>query len=123
MDQLDGGYVKAPDYLYMNGPEIFNFTLDVVPDLVGKCLKVNGLTKNDVDYYVFHQANKYMLETLRTVMDIDKEIFYVNLSETGNTVSSTIPIAIKNAKIPTDKNVVIAGFGVGYSYAACVLKF
>ena len=119
----DSGYVNAPDFLYMNGPEIFNFTLDNVPVLVDKCLKVNNLTMAEIDRFVFHQANKYMLETLRTVMKIDDEYFFIDLSETGNTVSSSVAVALKNAQIKGNQKVMIAGFGVGYSYAACVLKY
>ena len=123
----EGGYVKSSDFLYMNGPEIFNFTLDVVPKLVDDCLKINNLQKSDVGFYVFHQANKYMLETLREVLQIAPERFYINLSDTGNTVSSTVPIALKrfldNNLIANNQYVMTAGFGVGLSYAACVLKF
>jgi len=122
----EGGYVKSPDYLYMNGPEIFNFTLDVVPPLVDKTLKINNLKKEDINKFVFHQANKYMLETLRQVLDVEEGKFYINLSNSGNTVSSTIPIALKNyidcEKIIENQNVMVAGFGVGLSFAACVLK-
>lgn len=128
LDERDeNGYVKASDHLYMNGPEIFNFTLDTVPPLLDSCLAANHLTKEEVDCYVMHQANKYMLDTLRKVYGIPKEKFYVNLSATGNTVSSTIPIALCNAMeegvVRKGQKVAVAGFGVGYSYGACILDF
>lgn len=123
----DGGYVQASDYLYMNGSEIFNFTLDVVPPLVTNVLKKNNIQVDEVGMNVFHQANKFMLSTIRKVCGIDKDKFYVNLDKTGNTVSSTLPIALKNAfdeeRIKKGMSVVIAGFGVGYSWGATVLKY
>lgn len=127
MGEDEGGYLKASDYLYMNGSEIFNFTLEAVPPLVQQTLDKHGMVKDDVDLFVFHQANKFMLNTIRKVCVIPKDKFYVNLENTGNTVSSTILIALKNAMeegaITKNQKVLIAGFGVGYSWGATILKF
>lgn len=90
------GHVRYDDYLYMNGGAIFNFTLDVVPGLVDKVLQKNLLTKEDIDFFVFHQANKFMLNTIRKVCGMQKETFYMNLESTGNTVSSSVFIALKD---------------------------
>ena len=68
----------------MNGGEIFNFTLDAVPSMMKNILEKNGMEKDDIDYYVFHQANKFMLNTIRKVCVLPKDKFYVNLQETGN---------------------------------------
>lgn len=123
----DDGYILSSDHLYMNGPEIFNFTLDAVPELMTECIQKNEITEDMIDLYVLHQANKYMLNTIRKVCGISKDRFYVNLEHTGNTVSSTVPIALKCALqeglIKNDFRVLVAGFGVGYSYAACLLDF
>jgi 3-oxoacyl-[acyl-carrier-protein] synthase-3 len=120
----DSGNPVSSDYLYMNGPEIFNFTLDRIPTLVDNVLKNNGLNKSDIDLFVFHQANKYMLNFLKDALEIEDEKFYYYLSEVGNTVSSTIPIALYYAQKENKLfgNVLIAGFGVGYSWGGCVLK-
>ena len=61
----------------MNGGEIFNFTSHAVPLLVEKVLIKNNIKSNDVDLYVFHQANKYMINYLRKLLDIDKDKFYI----------------------------------------------
>lgn len=126
-DEDDEGHLRYDDYLYMNGGAIFNFTLDIVPMMLKQVLEKNCIEKEKIDYFVFHQANKFMLNTLRKVCVLPKEKFYVNLSETGNTVSSTILIGLKdcltNAIIHKDMQVVIAGFGVGLSWAGTVLKF
>lgn len=123
----ENGYILSSDHLYMNGPEIFNFTLDSVPPLMDLCLARNSLNKENIDLFVPHQANKYMLNTLRKVYGVSKDKFYIDLEKTGNTVSSTVPIALKDAmsksRIQKDQKVLIAGFGVGYSYGATVLFF
>ena len=63
----DEGHTKYDDYLYMNGGAIFNFTLETVPTLTNEVLSKNNLTKEEINYYIFHQANKFMLNTIRTV--------------------------------------------------------
>ena len=120
----DGGNPISSDFLYMNGAEIFNFTLRTVPKMVEDTLKKNALTKDDIDLYIFHQANKFMLNHLKKKLKIDDTKFFINMANVGNTVSSTIPIALKDAQ---DLNllhgsVLIAGFGVGLSWGACSLK-
>ncbi|SHM28346.1 3-oxoacyl-[acyl-carrier-protein] synthase-3 [Chitinophaga jiangningensis] len=125
---FDGNDPISPDCLYMNGSEIFNFTLESVPQLVKTTLSKNTLTDADIDLYVFHQANQYMLNFLRRKIGISEEKFFLYMSKVGNTVSSTIPIALKAAmedgKIKSDRDrVLLAGFGVGYSWGGCVLNF
>lgn len=123
----DDGHVNYEDYLYMNGSAIFNFTLETVPPLMKSLLAKSGLDKSEVDYYVFHQANKYMLSTLRKICGIPSDRFYIDLEETGNTVSSTILIGLKEClktgKIVPGMKVMVCGFGVGLSYGAGLLQF
>jgi 3-oxoacyl-[acyl-carrier-protein] synthase-3 len=115
------------DLFYMNGPEVFQFTLNSVPKSVEDCLLKNETSKNDVDFFIFHQANKYMLSNLRKKIGIDEDKFYVNVEETGNTVSSTIPIAIaqsiESGLIKVGDSVLLCGFGVGYSWGSTIIKF
>lgn len=121
----DEGHTWYDDYLYMNGGAIFNFTLDAVPVMMKGILEKNGLDKDNIDYYVFHQANKFMLNTIRKVCVLPKDKFYVNLSTTGNTVSSTVLIGLKdcmeNNFIKSGDQVMIAGFGVGLSWGGTIL--
>ena len=111
--------------LFMDGPDIFNFTLDVVPKTLDDVLAENNLTRDDIDLYVFHQANKFMLDTIRKVNILPRDKFYVNLETTGNTVSSTIPIALKQlgdaGKLQSVMKVMLMGFGVGLSWGATVI--
>ena len=121
------GHMRYDDYLYMNGGAIFNFTLDIVPELMEQTLKKNSMEKDNVNCFIFHQANKFMLDTIRTVCSIPKDRFYNNLCETGNTVSSTILIGLKKSiednTIGLGSTVLVAGFGVGLSWGATILKF
>lgn len=123
----EDGHKRFDDYLYMNGSAIFNFTLDAVPAMVSCILSKNGMSSTDVDYYVFHQANKFMLNTIRKVCALPKEKFYINLEETGNTVSSTVLIGLKqcldNGSIAKGMNVMVSGFGVGLSWGGMMLRF
>lgn len=120
----ENGNLHSSDHLFMDGKAIFDFTSDAVPLMVEDTLTKNLLSLENVDLVVFHQANKYMINYLRKLMDIDKARFFIFLENVGNTVSSTIPIALYEA-IKEDKlhgNVLIAGFGVGFSWGATILK-
>jgi len=119
------GSIRTDNNLYMNGPDIFNFTIKAVPKVVAETLVKNNTTLEDLDYVIFHQANKYMNEYLRKKINIPKDKFYLNLLHTGNTVSTTIPIAIKdsldNNFIKKNDNVLLVGFGVGYSWGGTII--
>ena len=123
----EDGHTCFDDYLYMNGSAIFNFTLDIVPKLLMQVLEKNRLGEEQVDYYVFHQANKFMLNTIRKVCGLPKDNFFVNLENTGNTVSSTILIGLKQCLeqgiVQSGMRVMIGVFGVGLSWGGTVLFF
>jgi len=122
----DQGNRRAADNLFMNGPEIFNFTLSAVPESVERLLEKSKLTIDEVDLFVFHQANRYMLDHLRKRLSIPAEKFVFAMQHCGNTVSSTIPIALKEAfstgQLHKDALVMLVGFGVGYSWGATFLR-
>ena len=115
------------DALWMNGPEIFNFTLKVVPDVVQRLLAKAGLKQGDVDLFVFHQANRYMLEHLRKKLGVPSEKFVVAMEHSGNTVSCTIPIALHAAQtagqLRPGARVMVVGFGVGYSWGGALVRW
>lgn len=112
--------VYTDNHLYMNGPEVFNFTNDVIPDFTKQVIAKNNMNIDDPDQFVFHQANAFMLGFMRKRLKIDTDKFYINLADGGNTVSCTIPIALKNysnAKEILNENIIIVGFGVGLSWS------
>lgn len=116
---------KSPE-LYMNGPEIFNFTIETIPPLVEAVCVKNRIAKNDVDYVILHQANKYIIEFLISTIGLDPSICHIDMLEYGNTVSNTIPIALKDSwdrgLIKTGDKVLLAGFGVGYSWGSTIIR-
>ncbi|HEY8923417.1 MAG TPA: 3-oxoacyl-[acyl-carrier-protein] synthase III C-terminal domain-containing protein, partial [Polyangia bacterium] len=113
-------------YLRMNGGEIMTFTLDTVPRAISKVLERAQLAMDEVDFFVFHQANRLVLETLRRKMGIPESKFVVSLDHCGNTTSSTIPIALKDAlaagTVRSGQIGALVGFGVGYSWAAGLVR-
>ena len=121
------GHIWYDDYLYMNGGAIFNFTLDAVPAMMKQLWERSGLEKDYIDYYVFHQANQFMLSTIRKVCSLPKEKYYMDMASVGNTVSSTILIGLKecinSGTIHSGMNVMACGFGVGLSWGGTVLNF
>ena len=112
--------------LFMNGPEIFNFTLKTVPQAITQLLEKCGVSEKEVNFFILHQANKFMLERLRAKMKIAPEKFWIDMEGYGNTVSSTIPIALevarKQARIRTGDRIALVGFGVGYSWAGTIME-
>jgi 3-oxoacyl-[acyl-carrier-protein] synthase-3 len=121
------GNIRSEENLFMNGAEIFNFTIKSIPKVVHQLLEKAKLNQDDIDFFVFHQANKFILEHLRKKIKIPKEKFIISLKDCGNTVSSTIPIALKNkiddGTINKGSIIMLVGFGVGYSWGATVLKW
>ena len=114
------------DYLTMNGAEVFAFTLKRIPQLIQNTLTYSKLNKEDVEYFILHQANLFMLKTLAGNSDIDFDRFLISIDEYGNTSSASIPITICHNKDLLRKNpgrVVMAGFGVGLSWSTAVTDF
>ncbi len=122
----DSGNARTVNDIYMNGSEVFNFTLRIVPDAVQRVLAGAGLSKEDVDLFVFHQANGFMLDHLRRKLEIPKDKFVLFMESIGNTVSSSIPFALENAaqsgKLRPNSRVMLVAFGVGYSWGATLLR-
>lgn len=112
--------------LFMDGPEIFQFTLMAVPKMVKDILRKENIELDDVDYFVFHQANAFILNHLRNKLKITTERFCIDMEDMGNTVSPSIPIALCRAMergdIRKGMKALLAGFGVGYSWGGCVIE-
>jgi len=120
------GNLRSDCNLYMNGGAIFNFTLQTVPKVLEQLMEKCGSRLDEVDYFIPHQANKFMLDRLRVKMKIPAEKFFCDIKMTGNTGSSTIPIALESAKkqnlIKSGDKIALAGFGVGLSWAAVMIE-
>jgi len=121
----DRGSTRTPEHLFMDGQELFNFTLKRVPEVVTQLLQQSQLTRDDIDWFLLHQANAFMQEHLRMKLKIPKERAPIVLDGIGNTVSSSIPIAmaVTAHAMRQGQRVMLVGFGVGYSWGACLLKW
>lgn len=123
----ESGNARTVNDLYMNGAEIFNFTLRMVPDAITKLLKKADISMEQVDLFVFHQANRFMLDHLRRKLRIPEEKFVLAMEHVGNTVSSSIPMALEYAgtqgQLTPGSLVMLVGFGVGYSWAATLIRW
>ncbi len=121
------GSWRSTGNLFMDGAEVFNFTLRAIPQCVAELLARSTRRLEQVDLFVFHQANQYMLEHLRGKLRIPREKLFLWMASCGNTVSSTIPIALKHAlaeeRLRPGQTVMLVGFGVGYSWGATLLEW
>ncbi len=123
----DGEYIRSKDNLYMDGPSIMSFTLDVVPKSISETLNRNNLKIEEIDIFVFHQASIFILNYFKKSLRIPESKFIIEIEDIGNTVSSTIPIALKRAlvqgKITRGMKVLLVGFGVGLSWGSTIIQF
>lgn len=127
---IDGEADPAPEpadlRLHMNGRGIFNFMMQRIPGAFRACLAKNGLSEQAIDYYVLHQASRFLLETLASKLAIPADKLPINIENYGNTVSSSIPLLLaelQDRKALSGKTVLVSGFGVGLSWATNILRF
>jgi len=113
--------------LYMDGPSVFMFSMSRVPECVNALLSKAGKTMQDVDCFVFHQASKVVIDNLVRILSLDESKVFRGYASIGNTVSASIPIALKQASeggsIKTGDLVMLIGFGVGFSWGATFLRW
>lgn len=121
-EQTDSqGCVRSQDHLFMDGQAVFAFTLNMIPRAVAALLEKSGLSRDAVDWFVFHQANRFMLENIARCCRVDDRKMAYHLAEIGNTVSSSIPLTIEaylaSGQIQAGHKLLLAGFGVGLTWA------
>ncbi len=121
------GNTRTAANLFMNGPAIFEFTAKRVPGLVRDLAAAAEISLDDVDLVILHQASEMLLATLQSALRIPDEKFVRHYADCGNTVSSTIPIALQHAiesgRVARGDLLLIAGFGVGYSWGANLIHW
>ena len=120
------GNTRTNKNLFMDGGAIMDFALDVVPEALESMLAHANLARQDMDYFVFHQANQFMLKSLQRLCKLSKMPYWNDVKNYGNTVSNSIPIALvdlmKEAAPSTLRCVLLMGFGVGLSWGGCVVN-
>lgn len=121
------GNIRNHRNFYMNGTEVFNFSVARAPELVNDLLSRYQVTMDQVDLFVFHQANRIILETIGRKLKIPAEKLVIEMQDTGNTVSSSIPIALQKLEqkgiLKRGMTIMLAGFGVGFSWGGTLLKY
>lgn len=112
--------------LYMDGTALIDFTLTAIPGLVDEICEEGGLPLTAVDWLLFHQATRKMLQELQLRLKVDPARIPIRLEEVGNTVSCTLPILIdqmrRDGTLGTDQTSMLVGFGVGWSWAGCLWR-
>lgn len=123
----DFGNPRSSDNLYMDGPAILNYSLESIPQLVSDVLQKNGVTMDDIDLHVYHQANIFLANLECRKLKIAKERYYCNIENVGNTVSSTIPIglclALEDGSLKPGMKVLSVAQGLGYTWGGTVIFF
>lgn len=124
--QCEDGNVRSDNDLFMDGAEVFAFTLRVVPGLVRETLQLAGWALDDVDYCVMHQANRFIIDYLAKRMKLPSAKVVRSIAGFGNTSSASIPLTITHSLAPelrqSDKRLLLVGFGVGYSWGALAIQ-
>jgi 3-oxoacyl-[acyl-carrier-protein] synthase-3 len=122
-----GSEATGRPVLRMNGAEVMMFTMRTVPGTVSALLRKGGIGKDDVDLYVFHQASRKVLDNLVRHLGVPEEKVFRGFAEIGNTVSASIPIALKQAqqqgRLEVGQRLALVGFGVGFSWGSCLLRW
>lgn len=121
--EIEPGIIRSKRHLQLLGADIFNFTLREVSPNINQLIEFSGITKDTIDYFIFHQANYFMNESLRKKMKIDASKVPYSIHKYGNTSSASIPLTIVtqlSKALNTPKTLLLSGFGVGFSWASCV---
>lgn len=116
-----------PAYVQMDGREVFAFAVRQVPKAIEEALDKAGLSVEDVDLFVLHQANRRIIEGISKRLSAPPERFPMNLDRVGNTSSAAIPLLLdelnRSGRIKRGMTLVLSGFGAGLTYGACVLRW
>lgn len=120
----DYGEMQTPAYFYQDGAGVFRFTLDRIPKMIDFILEKSNYSKDDIDLYLLHQPNEFVVKTLTRIAKLPEDKVVIDVADYGNTVSLTIPILIHNLrrknKIKPGMKILIAAFGTGLSWNGCI---
>ncbi len=126
VDKISEGIERAPKHLILEGVEVFNFALKDVASSINTFFESDCVKKEFIDYFVLHQANKLINETVRKKCKLEPEKTPYSISKFGNTSSASIPLtmlySLKSELEKKSLNLFLTGFGVGYSWGNCVLN-
>lgn len=122
-----GKTLEKDRYLKMEGKEVFNFIVKSIPKNIEEVLNNNGLNKEDVKYYILHQANLRMIQEISRRLKVDIDKFYTNIDRYGNTSSGSVPIAltelVEDRKINKGDKIILSGFGSGITWGTHLIEY
>ena len=123
----ESGNVRSSEHIHMNGVAVLEFVKNKIPGLVRALLAREALTWSDIDLVIFHQASEIALKYLQDALNIPAAKVFRNLARVGNTVSASIPIALRDAEIQgllrPESRILLTGFGVGLSWGGCIVNW
>lgn len=126
-DGTKGDVLSVEKYIQMDGREVFKFATRKVPECIGELLDKEGISADDVDMYILHQANKRIIEAAANRLKQDISKFPMNVELVGNTSSASIPILLaeleESGKLKRGMLIVMSGFGAGLTYGACIMRW
>ena len=118
---------RGDHYVTMNGPEVYKFAVQTMPKAVGDALRRAGLSPDDVDFVIPHQANLRIIHSVAVRLGVPMEKFFVNVQRYGNTSAASIPVALYEAvaagRVRAGDNGVLVAFGAGYTWGACTIRW
>ncbi|MES2330083.1 MAG: ketoacyl-ACP synthase III [Bacteroidota bacterium] len=122
----DAGNVKSQQDIHMDGLAVWSFINSKVPGQIDILLKRNGLQMKDIDLVIFHQASMLTIDSLVKKLKLDTNKVFINIQNIGNTVSASIPIAVKDAmdsgRLQKGNKMLLSGFGVGLAYGTVLIQ-
>jgi len=117
--------LTVDDKIHMDGRKVYQFAVDIIPKSINRVLEENNLTLGDIDYIIPHQANVRIIDSFIKTLNLDREKVLINIDKYGNTSAASIPVAIdeyKDDNANSVKNVLIVGFGGGFTWGAAIIK-
>ena len=121
------GNFRSLENLHMDGFGVFSFINSKVPQQIKKICEKNKISLEEINLFIFHQANKMGIDSITRILKINPDKVFSNIHNVGNTVSASIPLALKDSivqnKIKTGDLVLLSGFGTGLSWASCIIRF
>ncbi|MFO7295040.1 MAG: beta-ketoacyl-ACP synthase III, partial [Clostridia bacterium] len=118
---------KELHYIHMDGSEVFKFAVQTMAAMAEEAVQRAGLTKEQVDFLIPHQANIRIIEAARKKLELPEDKVYINLDRYGNMSAASIPVAldeaVKQGRIKKGHNIVMVGFGAGLTWGACTIRW
>ena len=119
--------IHQPSYIRMDGKEVFRFAVRIVPYCINKTLKKAGLSTDDIDFFICHQANKRIIDHVVKSMKLDTEKFYCNVDHIGNTSGASIFICLaemeEKSLLKSGQRLLLTGFGSGLTWGSVIAEY